>query len=108
MVNDGNIFDQYDEIDDAVNRNLVNNALINLPPFILDEVNNINKRKIALDWESKTKVWKRLPGSLDEPVEKYQSDYKGEGMKVFVKVVAIIEEEVKVILGNIMHFNSNR
>jgi hypothetical protein len=52
LVNDGNIFDQYDEIDDAVNRNLVNNALINLPPFILGEVNNINKRKIALDWES--------------------------------------------------------
>jgi hypothetical protein len=37
-----------------------------------------------------------------------QSDYEGEGVMVFVKGVAIIDEEIEVILGNIMLFNSNR
>ena len=91
-----------------MNENFVNIVLINLFSLKLNELANIDRCKIALGRGNKTKIWKRLPGSLNEPVEMYQSGYKGEGTKVFVKGVAIIDEEVEVILGNIMHFNSNQ
>ena len=67
-----------------MNKNFVNIVLNNLFSLKLNELANIDRCKIALGRGNKTKIWKRLPGSLNEPVEMYQSGYKGEGTKVFV------------------------
>ena len=97
-------YDRSEEVDAAVIRHYIDVVIPNANALKPEEINAITKCKEDLGLDNNQQVWSTYPGTLNDVVEKYQTM---NDKMITVKAVAKIDENVEVLLGWIMDFNSN-
>ena len=99
-------FNRSEAVDEAVLRNFVHIVLPNAAPLKLAESDKIERCKTLLKWGDKKTKWKRMPGTLNDVVEKFQSVDISEKL-ITIKGITKIHVSCEVVLAYFMHTNSN-
>jgi len=117
-------FDRSEEVDEAVMQHYIDVVLPNVNVLNLAEANKIEKCKKDLGWgtirhinelnaqeraelrsgETDINAWERMPGSVNDVVEKFRTM---NDTITTVKGIVKVDENIEVIFAWMMHTNSN-
>ena len=99
-------YDRSHEIDELVSQNYINKVLHSKTNKLkLKEIDRIEKCKKTLDLDNVDTKWMRLPGTINDPVEKFQT-FSADG-SVTVRGVTRVDEKAESVVAYFMNFNSH-
>ena len=98
-------FYKGEEVDKAENANFVENVIPNASPLTDEEKSNIEKCKQTLGLGEENLEWKRMPGSVNDQVEKFKRTTSDN--RIVVKGRVQIDENAATIVADLTLFTSN-
>ena len=107
------VFDRSDAVDDAVRNNFVDFVLPKAKGLTVKEKKDIAEVKNFLKIDNGdntttgTHKWKRIPGTLQDTVSKFQSNTSTQKGGMVVKGVVQVDTTPEIILSYIMNFMTN-
>ena len=91
-------FDRGEAVDLAITANFIDVVMPSVKPITEIEFAGIEKCKTDLNLGEGKENWRRMAGTLNDPVQKFKSTTKA-GELVTVKGVAVVDERAEVILS---------
>ena len=100
------IYDRSEEVDQATINYFADVIIPSAPDLTDEEELDIHECATALGWGSDGHAWKRLPGTANAKIEKFQSTNSDTNI-ITVKGTAQIDVRAEIVLAWLFHVNSN-